>query len=62
MAQKEEKGRVFFVRVPENERKIIEAAIKLKYGRVDGFISAFVRRAMLLYARQVIKKARKSEA
>ena len=52
----------FFVRVNEKELDIIEAAIKLRYGDVDGFKSEFARQAMLVVAKQIIEQARRRRA
>lgn len=55
----ERKDRVLFIRLSPKEWAVVEQAIKLRYGKVDGFISEYTRRALLLYARQLIKQARK---
>lgn len=48
-----------FVRVTETERKYIEAACKIQYGRVEGNLSEFVRRSVLLVSKQIIARHRK---
>ena len=57
----ERRTRPIFVRVSPKEMRVIEAAIRAKYGEVDGFINAFARRAMLLYAKQILKQVRERE-
>ena len=51
-----------FVRLTERENRVIEAAIKLRYGEVEGNKSQFVRQAVLYVAAQIIREKRqKSE-
>lgn len=51
--------RPLFVRLSDKERKVIEYACKIERGKVRGEMSAFTRRILLLYSRDVIEQHRK---
>lgn len=62
MARKRKKERrsydvpPLFVRVTEKENDIIEAALRIKYGKAEGNKSRFVRQAVLAAAIRIIKQ------
>jgi len=49
------RDRAFFIRISEKELDIIEKAIKIKYGEVEGSKSRFARQAMLAAAKEIIE-------
>lgn len=59
MAEKNRRDKAFFIRISEKELEIIEAAIRIRYGEVDGVKSRFARDAMLRMARAIIAEERK---
>lgn len=64
MAQKGERryeATPLFVRVNEKELRVIEAAVKIKYGRVQGNKSEFIRQAVLREAVNVIKEHKRKQ-
>lgn len=72
MAQKQRKGaedkrsRVdvhpLYVRLSPREYKILEAALKLRFGKVVGNKSEFVRQAILKEAAQIIREAKRKRS
>jgi len=53
------KERPLFVRLDEKERQVIEYACQIERGKVQGEMSAFTRRVLLLYSKRVIERHRK---
>ena len=53
--------RVIFVRLNDTEADIVEAAIKLKYGEVDGMRNLFARQCLLAAAKNIIKAQKRQE-
>lgn len=49
------RDRAVFIRISERELDIIEKAIKIKYGEVEGSKSRFARQAMLAVAKKIIE-------
>ena len=72
MAQEQRKGaedkrsRVdvppLYVRLSPREYRILEAALKFKFGKVVGNKSYFVRRAILKEAAQIIREAKRKRS
>lgn len=55
-AREERRDATLFVRLTERESRIIEAAVKLRYGKVDRFKSEFARQGVLWWAKKVIEE------
>ena len=51
-----------YVRLSPREYRILEAALKLKFGKVVGNKSDFVRRAILKEAAQIIREAKRKRS
>lgn len=51
--------RALFIRLSDKEMKYFEAAVKLKYGKVDQYRSEFARKALLDKSVEIIKEAKR---
>lgn len=51
-----------YVRLTAKEHKILEVALKLKFGKVVGNKSEFVRQAILKEAAQIIREAKRKRS